>query len=280
VHDDRLTRVICHQLGPEVGHLSDNVAMAERAIVDALSAGADLIVLPELVTSGYVFRSAEEVRALAITRDDPLFLAWQRLLGDSTAVLVFGFAELAGDGLVYNSAAVLDRHGVRAVYQKNHLWDEEKRWFTPGRHEPPVIDTPLGRVGVLICYDLEFPETSRDLALRGAELLAVPTNWPATAAPPGERPAEMANAMVAARVNRVFIACCDRVRTERGVAWTGGSCVVGPDGWVIADIPTRDAGVVVGDIDVSLARDKSLNDHNDVFGDRRPELYGSLLRDQ
>ncbi len=250
--------------------------MARKAICDALAMDADLIILPELVTSGYVIESDAELNLIAMSDRDELFESWRGLIGDRESVVVAGFAQRGVDGLVYNSAAVVDRNGLRAVYQKNHLWDEEKRWFEPGKTLPPVIQTAFGKLGVLICYDLEFPETARDLALRGAEIIAVPTNWPLAYRPDGERSPEIGNAMVSARVNRVFIACCDRVGTERGTQWTGGSCIVGPDGWVLAEREGHDSGMVSADIDMSLAADKSLNRNNDVLGDRRPNLYQTL----
>ncbi len=250
--------------------------MALAAIRDALGDGADLIVLPELVVSGYVFSSLSEVDEVAISPDDDVFGSWRQALGGGNALVVGGFVERGSDGHFYNSVAVVASDGILGTYRKIHLWDEEKRWFTPGDLAPPVIDTPFGKLGVLICYDLEFPESARDLALRGADVIAVPTNWPLDFHPVGERPPEMGNAMVNARVNRVFIACCDRVEEERGVRWTGGSCIVGPDGWVLAERADRDGGSVAANIDVAMARKKSVNANNDVLADRRPEFYGSL----
>lgn len=271
-----MIRIACQQLPPHFGLAQENKEMIHAAIVEALAVGSNLIVLPELVTSGYVFESESELRSIAIMSDDDVFEDWRRLIAKKDVVVVAGFPELGSDGSFYNSAAVVGNDGVRAIYRKNHLWDDEKRWFTPGGVVPPVIPTEFGKLGVLICYDLEFPETVRDLAVRGAEIIAVPTNWPSSPRPNGERPPEIGNAMVSARLSRVFIACCDRVGTERGVGWTGGSCVVEPDGWVLAERIDRDRGLVYADVDLSLARDKSLNRNNDVLGDRRPELYGSL----
>lgn len=274
-----MLRIVCQQLAPEVGRLRGNVDLATDAIADSLADGADLIVLPELVTSGYVFRSDAEVRAAALPMDSGHFDTWRGLVEPADAVMVAGFPELGPGGAVYNSAVVIDAEGVLAVYRKAHLWGEEKRWFTPGSDPPPVVSTRVGRVGVLICYDLEFPETVRDLAIRGAEIVAIPTNWPMHPAPGGERPALMGNAMVAARLSRVFLACCDRAGTERGIDWTGGSCVVDPEGWVLAERPARDAGPVAAEVDLALARDKAVGPRNDVLGDRRPELYGSLTQE-
>ena len=115
-----------------------------------------------------------------------------------------------------------------------HLWDAEPDVFTPGDREPPVVDTECGRIGVLVCYDAEFPEWVRKPALAGADLLAVPTNWPAEPRPPGERPMVVLNVQAAASANRVFVAAADRCGTERGVSWTGGAVIAGPDGYPLA----------------------------------------------
>jgi predicted amidohydrolase len=166
---------------------------------------------------------------------------------------------------------------VLAVYRKAHLWDREQEWFAPGDEPAPVVDTPVGRVGVAVCYDLEFPEVTRGLAVRGAELIAVPTNWPLVDRPAGERPPEVVIAMAAARVNRVAIACCDRAGTERGQVWTEGSTIVSADGWPVAAAGPG-PGAATADVDLGRSRDKRIGARNDALADRRPELYGAALR--
>ena len=162
----------------------------------------------------------------------------------------------AADGLVYNSAAVVDGTGVLAVYRKTHLWDKEKLVFTPGAAAPPVVDTPVGRVGVLICFDLEFPEMPRTLALGGAELIVAPTNWPLETVPDGERVPEVTVAMAAAYSNHVAIAACDRVGIERGQDWNGASCIV--DETRLGRRDTLMATVSsAADLDLSLSHDKT-----------------------
>ena len=108
------------------------------------------------------------------------------------AKAIAGVESFSGDdGLVYNSAALVSPDGVLAVYRKAHLWDAEKLVFTPGDAPPPVVDLPFGRVGLMICYDLEFPEWVRLAALAGADLIAAPVNWPAMPVPAGERPCDV-----------------------------------------------------------------------------------------
>ncbi|MFR9727953.1 nitrilase-related carbon-nitrogen hydrolase [Saccharopolyspora sp. MS10] len=264
-----MTGVLCAQLAPRVADLPHNRELSVSAVRGAAARGAGVVVLPELVTSGYRLASAAEAASVAIGRDDPLFAEWGRAAPES--VVVGGFCERGADGLLHNSAAVVDRGELVAVYRKTHLWDEEKSLFTPGSAPPPVLDTSRGRIGVLICYDLEFPELTRKLALEGAELLAVPTNWPLVPRPEGERPPEVVIAMAAARVNRVAIACCDRSGEERGTRWTEGSAIIDREGWVraVAD----GSGTATAELDLAASRDKRLTDRADVFTDRRPDLY-------
>ena len=274
-----MTRITCVQMAPVLGDLAGNLDRAVRATAGAVAEGADVVVLPELVTSGYVFESAEEVRAVAITPEHEVFARWAGAAGG--AVVVAGFAEAgteaAGEaGALFNSAVVLDSSGVLAVYRKAHLWDRESLFFTPGDAAPPVVETAHGRVAVMVCYDLEFPEWVRAPVLAGADLVAVPTNWPCFPRPAGERAGEVVNAMAAARLNRVAIACADRAGVERGQEWVRGTCVVDADGWVVA-ATDEPGGAVSAEVDLAASRTKALTELADVLGDRRPELYGAVV---
>jgi predicted amidohydrolase len=273
-----MTVIAAVQLDPAVGDAARNRRTVADGIAGAFAAGASIVVLPELATSGYVFRDRDEARSVSVRRDDELFGEWAALAATAPGgdgVVVGGFAELGDDGHLYNSAAVVDPSGVRAVYRKVHLWDREKEVFTPGDTAPPVVDTSHGRVGVMICFDLEFPEWTRLAGLAGADLLAVPTNWPLVDTPDGERPAEQRIAVAAALVNRMTIACADRFGTERGVEWTQGTAIVSPLGVVVAETGNG-RGTALADIDLLASRDKRLSSLVDLFGDRRPDLYGPL----
>ncbi|WP_426516005.1 nitrilase-related carbon-nitrogen hydrolase [Diaminobutyricibacter sp. McL0618] len=269
-----MTRITCRQLSPGVADLDSNLEMTTAAIRESVTAGARVVVVPELATSGYMFDSVEEARSVAIRPSHPVFADWAAAVAPADGVAIGGFAEIRDDGLIYNSAAVVDASGVLAVYRKVHLWDKEKLIFTPGSVEPPVVDTPAGRLGVLICFDLEFPEFPRSLALRGAELIVAPTNWPRESVPAGERVPEVTVAMATAYSNHVAIACCDRAGRERGQDWNEASCVIDQRGWVVAT--ADESGVATADLDLNLSHDKSMGDLVDVFGDRRPELYEAL----
>ena len=271
-----MTVVAACQLSLAIGDPDGNLAAAAGAVESAAAAGAGLVVLPELCDSGYVFRDAAEARTLASPAADSAALRqWQALAARHHTVIAGGFCELAPDGRLFNSAALVDGSGVRAVYRKAHLWDAEKLVFTPGSDAPPVVRLSLGRVSVMICYDLEFPEWVRRAALAGADLIAAPVNWPAAPHPPAERPSEVVKVQAGAATNGVFIAVADRCGTERGVHWVGGSLIAGPDGYPLAGPVTADrAAMLTADCDLSRARDKRINTRNDLFADRRPELYG------
>jgi 5-aminopentanamidase len=268
------------QLAIAIGEPDANRQAAAAAVAEAAAAGARLVVLPELSDSGYVFGDdAEpafaEADSLASPADDSVTLRqWRSLAAAHDLVIVGGFCELGAGGRLHNSAAVVDASGPRAVYRKAHLWDKEKLVFTPGDEQPPVVDLGFGRVAVMICYDLEFPEWVRLPALAGADLIAAPVNWPAVSWPSGERPAEVIKAQAAAASNGVFVAVADRCQVERGVSWISGSLIAGPDGYplagpVLADRPQ----VLTAACDLPRARDKALAGDNDLLADRRPDLY-------
>jgi 5-aminopentanamidase len=276
------------QLEIAVGEVDGNRAAAARAVAEAAGLGAGLVVLPELCDSGYVFSSPAEARELAGMADNSKTLdQWRALCDAYGLVIAGGFCELGGDGLLYNSAAIVDASGVRAVYRKSHLWDAEKTVFTPGDGAPPVVDLPFGRVGLMICYDLEFPEWVRLVAMDGADLIAAPVNWPATSAgsalgneaalgpkPEDGQPPEVIKARADAAVNGVFVAVADRCGAERGVDWISGSLIASPSGATLAGPVLADRpAVLAAECDLTLARDKRVSARNDLIADRRPELY-------
>jgi predicted amidohydrolase len=274
-----MTTVAVCQVALAVGELAANRAAARAAVTEAAERGAQLVVLPELCDTGYVFASADEARGMAApVAGNPTLREWQALAASHGVVIAGGFCELAGDGTLRNSAALVDAEGVIAVYRKAHLWNAEKLIFTPGGEPPALADLPFGRVGLMICYDLEFPEWVRLPALGGADLIAAPVNWPASPTPAGERPAEITRAQAAASTNHVFLAVADRCRTERGVDWVCGTAILGPDGFPLAGPVTADrACVLTAECDLASARDKRISSHNDVLADRRPALYGPVV---
>ena len=265
-----MTRIACAQFAPTIADLAANADVIEAQIGAAVAAGADVIVLPELATSGYMFDGADEARAVALGATRQSFDNWAAAAGNS--VVVGGFCELGDDGKLYNSAVMVDADGIVAHYRKTHLWDREKLIFTPGDALPPVMKTKHGDIAVMVCFDLEFGELTRRAALDGAELIAAPVNLPLFPRPEGERPGEVITAMSTARTNKIAVACCDRAGVERGQQWTEGTAIIDPDGWV-ADAAGPGTAMAIADIDLAVTHDKKLTEHVDLLADRRVDLY-------
>jgi predicted amidohydrolase len=257
-----------------VGDVAHNRQLCAQAIREAARAGAQVVVLPELAQSGYVFTDRAEAASLAEAVEGPTVTGWQQLAKELSLVLVAGFCERVDASTLANSAVLIDPTGVRAVYRKVHLWDGEKLVFAVGNEPPPVVQTYLGRIGVVICYDLEFPEWVRLVALQGAHLLCVPTNWPDGGHPAGERPSEVVRVQANAAFNRMFIAVSGRCGTERGVSWVGGSVIVDCDGYPLAGPLSPEAATTIyATVDLAQAQNKWISTCNHVLNDRRPELY-------
>jgi len=168
--------------------------------------------------------------------------------------------------------------GHIATYRKLHLFFDEQSWFEPGT-ELPVVDLPFGRLGMIVCFDIWFPEAIRELALAGAEVIAVPTNWVASFKRTvyDERGYCQGDYMAIARAaeNGVVVACADRIGEERGLRFLGASIIVGADGWPVAGPASADAeALMVADVDlaqVESARQRTPRNH--LLGDRRPSAY-------
>lgn len=267
-----MTRIAACQLAPVPDGLAANAELTADAVREALAQGADVVVLPQLVTTGGVLEDAEQARAVAVASGHGVFAAWAAACtARQGSVVVGGFCEAGDDGQLYNSAAVVDATGLRAVYRCAHLWDRERVVFAAGSAPPPVVDTAHGRIGVLVNYDLRFPEWTRTAALAGADLLAVPVAWPAAQPGEGGGPDGQLVAAATARLERVAVACADR----SGPGWTAGSCIVSASGQLLAAAgPGRSAAWA--DVDPEASRDKLVAGSSDLWLDRRPELYDRL----
>ncbi|MBU7600012.1 carbon-nitrogen hydrolase family protein [Streptomyces sp. P38-E01] len=243
---------------------SEALEALERAAESAAAAGAALLVTPELSLTGYAL--GERVRALAEPADGPAARALSAVAARHRIALVHGYPELDGDS-VYNSAQLIGGDGTPlANYRKTHLFgDFEKSAFVPGSE--PVVQTELAgvRVGLLICYDVEFPEAVRAHALAGTELLLVPTAL--------MRPYEFVpQTLIPARAweNQLYVAYANRYGTEGDLTFAGLSALAAPDGTVRARAGAGE-DLVVADIDLALlAAARAENTH---LTDRRPELY-------
>ncbi len=272
--------ISCIQFEPTFGAVRENVDRALEKIAKAKSLGADLIVLPELCNTGYVFETRKEAFALSETVDGGSSI---RALCDAAAQhgvhIVAGYCERSGDNL-YNSAVLVGPSGVIGNYQKNHLWAAEALFFERGSLGFPVFNTCLGRIGVLICYDGWFPEAWRLCALQGADVVCVPTNWVPMPEQP-ENQMAMANilCMAAAHSNSFFIAAACRTGIERDQPFVGRSIIVNHTGWLLAGPASSDnPEILTASCNLANARRKrTLNDFNQVMRDRRSDIYGEML---
>jgi len=266
----------CIQMEPKIGRKRENVARTVELIGDAHENGAQLIVLPELCNSGYVFASREEAFAQSETLESGETIGiWQELAERLRVVLVAGFAERDGDRL-YNSAAILRPGRAPGRYRKLHLWGEEQLFFEAGNLGMPLFETPFGRIACAICYDIWFPETFRMASLAGADALCVPTNWVPMPAQRADLPM-MANtlAMAGAHSNGMFVLAADRVGTERGQPFLGNSVIVDNLGWPVAGpAGADDEALLVARLNLAAARrNRQLNGFNHLLRDRRPDVY-------
>ena len=249
----------------------ENVGKNIRQIGRLLSGlQADLIVLPELSNSGYLYDSPETLRPFAEPQDGsgPFLQALQALAAQTGGLIVSGYAESAGNGL-FNSAAAVSAAGVILNYRKTHLFDQEKQLFQPGDTGFNVMDWRGVQIGVMICFDWIFPESARTLALKGAQVIAHPANLVLP---------YCQDAMVTRSIeNRVFTVTANRIGTEKlGAAqltFTGQSQITNPAGKVLFRGPAAKPTVHMVEIDPALALKKDLNPNNDLFADRRPDLY-------
>jgi 5-aminopentanamidase len=270
-------RVAVAQMEPKLGESERNLDVGLGRLEEAVAAGAELLVLPECAIPGYMFGSLEEAMPFADEVPGPSTDALEAACRRLGAHVVCGLLERDGD-LLRNSAVLVGPDGLVGVYRKTHLpFLGVDRFTTPG-DELPVFDTPLGRIGVEICYDLRFPEVTRTLALQGAEIVAHPTNFPMAA----KVQTELITVARAAE-NRVYLLTANRVGKERWGEFCGWSQVVDPFGKRLAEAGETEEALLVAEIEVEKARDKDYVIPGEyelyLFGDRRPELYGALVEE-
>jgi predicted amidohydrolase len=270
------------QMEPLIGEKSKNIAKTTRLINKAADKGAQLIIFPELCNSGYIFNTRNEAFELAESiTNGPTVTQWTKLTRERNIYLVAGIAEKDGEKL-YNSAVLIGPKGVIGTYRKLHLWFEEQLFFHPGNLGLPVFHLPFGCLGMHICYDLWFPETSRILALQGADIICSPTNWVPSSKPfYDEANRCIANylAIATAQSNAVFIACADRIGVERGQPFEGRSIIIEPSGRTIAGPASANREeVLITDINLMKSRKiKTTSSMNHRFGDRRTDVYDRML---
>jgi 5-aminopentanamidase len=272
----RLIVAAC-QIEPRFRDNAGNLKKMETWVRQAAERGAGLIAFPECALSGYCYTSLADAMTDAEPVPGPACERLARVAAETGAYVVFGLIERAGDR-IFNTAALLGPEGFVGSYRKTHLPHHVvDKLVTLGDVPFPVFETAVGRIGILICYDLRLPEPARIMALAGADILVHPTNLPPAGHP---QPDHMYRTRAAE--NAVWILSADRVGTERGVRFIGRSAVVSPAGETIAEANDRSEELLVAEIAPALAREKDrvmtpgmYELH--LFADRRPELYAALL---
>ena len=254
-----------------------NLQRMQAQLRETAQAGAELTLFPECVLTGYGFHSLEEARPFAESIPGPATTAITATCRELNVNCVFGLLESDGERM-FNAAVTVGPEGVIASYRKVHLPHLGIDQYVNYGDRPFAIHTVRGvNIGVLICYDVGFPEAVRSLALLGADLILLPTNWP----PGAECQAEH---IIPSRAmeNHLYVAAANRVGEERGFRYIGNSSICAPGGARIAKAPASDEAVLYAEIDVAIARKKRIvrvpGKHSiDRIADRRPELYGQLV---
>jgi 5-aminopentanamidase len=264
------------QSNPRLGDVDGNLAACVLEIQRAAHAGNDLIVFPECALSGYMFADAQATRRCAEPVPGPSTDALSERCAADGVHCVIGLLERDGD-LLHNTAVLIGPNGLVGRYRKSHIACIGADCFTVAGDEPYAVhDTPIGRIGLQICYDWRFPEISRVLALKGAEIIAHPTNSPAPAR-------ELAEFITRARAveNAVFFLTANRCGREQGTTFFGWSQIVDPGGRRLAEAGDRPE-VITAQLELELARAKTKEPGDGdysvrLFGDRRPDLYAPLV---
>jgi predicted amidohydrolase len=257
-------RVAVVQTDPVFGEIETNV---RNAISMMEGVEADLFVLPELFNTGYNFVDAHEADLLSENTSGYTFDLMSTFARRKSCYVAYGYVEKTVR--LYNSASLVGPYGMMGLYRKIHLYNKENVLFSPGDLGFPVFNLPIGRIGIMICFDWTYPESARSLALKGAQLIVHPSNLVLPYCP---------DAMITRSIeNRVFTATADRIGTENrgGVSFTfiGSSEIVATNGTVLQRLGSKEKGVAVADVDLQEATKKRLNQYNDLFGGRRPDQY-------
>ncbi len=273
-----IVKVAAVQIDPGITKNEVNLEKILLWTAKAAAEGAQLIVFPECALTGYVFNSREEALPFMETIPGPATDRLADLCRELGVHVVFGLLEVDGDKC-YNAAALIGPQGLVGKYRKNHLpFLGVDRFVDPGDRPFQVHQTPVGNIGMHICYDCNFPESARIMALQGADILALPTNWPGTRS---HIPKYVVNTR--ALENKVHVVAVDRVGVERGVRFLGRSKIANAWGDTLASGSARKEEILYGEVSLAQARQKRLvvkpgEFELDFIRDRRPELYGDLTR--
>lgn len=269
-------KIAAAQIDVALADVQRNLARMRDSVREAHGRGARLTVFPECALAGYCYESLAEARPHAQTVPGPATESMRSLCRELDVFVVFGLLEAAADK-IHNACTLVGPSGVLGSYRKVHLpYLGIDRFATPGDGFS-VADAGDMRVGMHICYDGTFPEAARVLALEGADLIVLPTNWP-----PGSECTPRVVISARALENNVYFAAVNRVGVERGFRFIGHSKICGPDGADLASADHADEAILYAEVDPAKARDKHLvrvpGEHEiNRFADRRPETYGRIL---
>jgi len=259
-----------YQFNPTFGFIDSNLTKVRNAVKEQ---DVDLLVLPEFLATGYQFTSTDEVAELAEhVPGGKTTTALIDMSQEKGVFIVAGIPEKDGNTF-YNSAVITGPEGFLGVYRKTHLFFEETLFFTPGNTGFKVWDTAVGRIGIMICFDWFYPESMRALALAGAEVIAHPSNLVLPFCPDSMPVRSLENMAFAITANRTGT---EQRNGKPPLTFIGKSEVVSPKGKIIIRAPEDEEALMVVDIDLAEARDKSLNQYNNLFQDRRPDQYTCL----
>jgi predicted amidohydrolase len=257
---------------------TNSATIRERAL-EAASLGAQLVVFPECALTGYAL-TTQEIDRIAEPIPGPSTTELQRICQQTGITLLVGGIERDPVNGFFNSAALIGPEGLICKYRKTHLpYLGADRYLAAGDRLLEPIDTHLGVIGMLICYDFRFPEPIRILALKGAQIVLLPTAWPASAT---LYPEFMARTRAAE--NRVFVLAANHVGKERELEFLGRSLIAAPDGTILAEASANEEEIMLVEVDPTMSDRKRLVDHPgeyelDLFQDRRPELYRGISED-
>lgn len=264
----KLRKVATVQFEPTMFEKERNVARLVELVAEAARAGAELIVTPEMGTTGYCWFDRAEVAPHVEPVPGPTTARFEEVARDHGCHVVIGMPEVdPASGLYYNSAILIGPDGVVGTHRKTHPYISEPKWSAPGDLGHRVFDTPVGRVAMLICMDIHFVETARLVGLAGADIICHISNWLAERAP---APYWITRALE----NGCYLIEANRWGLERTVQFSGGSCIIGPDGAVEASIDAGD-GIAYAMVDIERARARRVLGEP-VFEQRRPDLYMDL----
>ncbi len=269
-------KIAAVQMDCELGQNERNLSKMLNHVEAAAGAGARLVIFPECALPGYCFDSRGEAWPFAEEVPGPAVESLAAVCRRLDVFAVMGMLERAGERL-FNACVLVGPRGLIGSYRKIHLpFLGIDRFTTPGDRPFQVWDLGGLRVGLNICYDGSFPESARVMSLLGADLVALPTNWP-----PGSECASQHMVATRAMENTIYYAAVNRVGEERGFRFIGGSRICDPFGNTLAAEDSAGEAVLVAEIDPARARQKHIvrlpGKHEiDRIGDRRPEFYGTI----